>query len=162
MRIWLGILAFAFTIVSALSGGQAAGGDEALQIPLRVPAGAPLRLYLTKRVSKRMGAPVEGKILEPVFAFDRVVVPAGSAVTGYVNRIQPVTKWLRFRAILNGDFTPLHSAQMEFDTLTLPDGSKLPLHTVETAGLNSIYVEPSKKKNQKPQPANQNGGILGT
>ena len=69
MKIWFSIPAGAFTIVSALSGGQAAGGDDSLQIPLRVPAGAPLRLYLTKRVSKRLQAPVEGKILEPVFAF---------------------------------------------------------------------------------------------
>jgi hypothetical protein len=162
MKIWLGIPAGAFTIVAALSGGQAAGDDEALQIPLRVPAGAPLRLYLTKRVSKRFQAPVEGKILEPVFAFDREVVPAGSAVTGYVSRVQPVTKWERFRAIVNGDFTPLRSALMEFDSLTLPDGRKLALNTLETAGLNSIYVEPSKKKNPKPQPQNPNGGILGT
>src|ERR1017187_8425909 len=28
--------------------------------------------------------------------------------------------------------------------------------------LNSIYREPSTKKNQKAQPQNQNGGILGT
>jgi hypothetical protein len=33
---------------------------------------------------------------------------------------------------------------------------------VETAGLNSIYIEPSKKKKQKAMPPNQNGGILGT
>src|SRR6202035_2767566 len=35
-------------------------------------------------------------------------------------------------------------------------------HTVETVGLNSIYMEPSKKKKEKAQPPNQNGGILGT
>jgi len=40
----------------------------------------------------------------------------------------------------------------------------MPLHTVETAGLNSIYAEPSAKKTKqrKPQPQDQNGGILGT
>ena len=105
---------------------------------------------------------MEGKIIESVFAFDREVVPAGSSVTGKVSQVQPVSKWQRFRAIVNGDFTPLRNAQVEFDSLTLPDGSKLPLHTVETMGLNSIYTEPSKKKNQKAQPQNQNGGILGT
>jgi hypothetical protein len=33
---------------------------------------------------------------------------------------------------------------------------------VETIGLNSIYVEPSKKKQQKAQTPNPNGGVLGT
>ena len=137
------------------------------QITLSVPTGAPLRLYLTKRISKRAGAPVEAKLLEAVFAFDREVVPAGTVVLGQVSRVQPVRKWVRARAIVNGDFTPLKVAQVEFTTLVLPDGRKLATHTVETVGLNSIYIEPSNKpskKKNKPQtqPQNQNGGILGT
>ncbi len=123
-----------------------------------------MRLYLTKRASKRAGAPVEGKILEPVFAFDKEVVPTGSVVTGKVSQVEPVGKWLRFRAIVNGDFTPLRNARVEFDSLNLPDGSKVPLQTVAVMGLNSIYTEPSKnkKKNPKPPSSNPNGGILGT
>ena len=115
---------------------------------------------MTKRVSKRVGAPVEAKLLESVFAFDREVVPAGTVVQGEVSRVQPVGKWQRVRAIVNGDFTPLRSAKVQFTTLILPDGRKLSTHTVETMGLNSIYREP--RKNQKAQPQNQNGGILGT
>jgi hypothetical protein len=166
MKVRPGILTgFSFFLSVSLA-GQAAGGDEAPEVPLSVPSGAPLRLYLTKKIPKRAGTPVEGKILEPVYAFDKEVVPAGSIVTGKVSQVQPVTKMLRFRAIANGDFTPLRNAQVEFDTLTLPDGSKRELHTVAVMGLNSIYTEPSKKpskKNQKPQqPQSQNGGILGT
>jgi hypothetical protein len=163
MNVGPGILVGAWICLAALQASQAAGGDEASKIPLSVPSGAPLRLYLTKRVSKRAGAPVEGKIIEPIFAFDKEVVPAGSAVTGKVSRVQPVGKWQRFRSIVNGDFTPLRNAQVEFDNLTLPDGGKLQLHTAETTGLNSIYTEPVKtKKNHKAPPQNQNGGILGT
>jgi hypothetical protein len=44
----------------------------------------------------------------------------------------------------------------------LPDGHKLPTHTVETMGLNSIYIEPKKNQKPKSQPQNQNGGLLGT
>ena len=50
------------------------------------------------------------------------------------------------RAIVNGDFTPLRLAQVEFTTLVLPDGRKVATHTVETVGLNSIYMEPSKRR----------------
>jgi hypothetical protein len=130
-----------------------------------VPAGAPLRLYLTQRIPKRAGAPVEAKVLEPAFSFDKEVIPAGSIAQGTVHRVQPVTKGQRVRAILNGDFTPLRTAQVEFTTLVLPDGRKMPLHTLETPGLNSIYTEPRTKKKKKKveaQPQDQNGGILGT
>jgi len=109
---------------------------------------------------------VEAKLLESVFAFDREVLPAGTIALGQVSRVQPVGKWQRAKAIVNGDFTPLRLAQVEFTTLVLPDGRKLATHTVETVGLNSIYTEPSnkpsKKKKQQTQPQNQNGGILGT
>lgn len=37
------------------------------QVPLVVPAGVPLRLYLTRRVPKREGAPVEAKVFDPVY-----------------------------------------------------------------------------------------------
>ena len=152
-------------LFSGLTEAQTAVNKENPKISLVVPAGAPLRLYLTHRVSKRMSAPVEAKVLEPAFSFDKEVIPAGSIAQGTVSRVQPVTKGQRVRAILNGDFTPLRSAQVEFTTLVLPDGRKMPLHTVETPGLNSIYTEPStkrKKKKEKPQPQDQNGGILGT
>src|ERR1700676_4785873 len=157
---------------SALACASVFSGSEAAQTPadgehpgisLTVPSGAPLRLYLTGRVSKRTGAPVEAKLMEPVFAFDREVAQIGAIAQGEVSRTQPVDKWQRLKAILNGDFTPLRAAEVEFTTLVFPDGHKISTHTVETLGLNSIYREPSaKKKNRKAQPQNQNGGILGT
>src|SRR5258708_12535895 len=66
----------------------------------------------------------------------------------------------RASAILGGDFTPLHEAEVEYTTLVLPDGRRFPLRTVETAGLNSIAdLKPPRKK---PSAANQNSGVLGT
>jgi hypothetical protein len=143
---------------------QAPSVEENSKIQLTVPPGSTLRLYLTKRVSKRQGAAVEGKLLEPVFAFDREVVPAGTVVRGEVARVHPVNKWQRARSILNGDFTPLRTAEVEFRTLLLPDGRTMAFNTVGTLGLNSIYTEPTgtKKKAQSQQPQNQNGGLLGT
>src|ERR1700692_1077022 len=149
-------------LFAASAKAQNAAGIATPTISLSVPSGAPLRLYLTKRIPNRIGAPVEAKLLEPVFAFDREVIPAGTVAQGQVSRVQPVGKWQRTRAIVSGDFTPLRSAQVEFTTLVLPDGHAVSTHTVATVGLNSLYVEPSKPKKQKAQPQNQNGGILGT
>lgn len=138
-----------------------AGDDQTQNIPLTVPPGAPLRLYLTKKISKRAGAPVEAKLLDPVYAFDRVVIPSGADVAGRVSRIEPLSKWQRFQAILGGDFTPLRRAQVEFTTLVMPDQREVPLHTMETTGLNSIYSPSPPPKKRKAQKPGRTGGVLG-
>src|SRR4029077_10451776 len=122
-------IAAAALFLVTLQASQAAAESGSPNVSLTVPSGGPLRLYLTKRIPKRLGAPIEGKIMEPDFAFDREVLPAGSAGTGGVSVVQPVSKWQRCRSIVGGDFTPLHNALVEFDSVTLPDGKKLPLHT---------------------------------
>jgi len=163
MKVGLSILAVSCIFLFSVSAAaQTAADEETPKISLSVPSEAPLRLYLTKKVSKRVGAPVEAKLVESVFAFDREVLPAGTVAQGQVTQALPVNKWQRVRAIVNGDFTPLRTAEVEFTTLILPDGRKVFPHTVETVGLNSIYTEPSNKKNQKARPQNANGGILGT
>jgi hypothetical protein len=117
---------------------------------------------VTRRFSKRTGKPVTAKVLEPVYAFDREVIPAGTVAMGQVSRTQGVGAWARVRAILGGDFTPLRTSKVEFTSLLLPDGRTVSLHTIETAGLNSIYTEPSKKKAKPGKPSPNNGGVLGT
>ena len=147
--------------LALLPGATAAGSESRQQeIPLVVPAGVPLRLYLTKRVPKRGGAPVEAKVLEAVYAFDRLVIPAGAVVLGRVNRPQSISRGQRTRAILGGDFTPLRTAPIEFTTLVMPDGRKLPLHTAESLGLNSMAPARPPKKQSPSGP--QNTGVLGT
>ena len=57
---------------------------------------------------------------------------------GHVSRVQPVSRWERARAVLGGDFTPLHVVQIEFTSLLLADGRPMELHTIESPGLNSL------------------------
>src|SRR5690349_4170118 len=133
-------------------------------VALTVPAGTPLRLYLTHKIPKTAGAPVEARVLEPVYAFDKEVIPAGSVVAGRVSRIQPVSRWQRASAILGGDFTPLRRAFVDFASVKLPDGRRVALRTNQTEGLRSIVpLEPRKRKKQKAraQPPNQTPGVLG-
>src|SRR6202521_4123750 len=102
MRVGLTTFALACVpLFSASAAAQTATDDESPRISLNMPSGAPLRLYLTKRVPKRVGAPVEPKLLEPIFAFDREVIPGGTIVQGEVSRTQPIGKWQRVRTILN-------------------------------------------------------------
>src|SRR5215831_2923350 len=141
----------------------ARAGDAQTSLPLTVPAGVPLRVYLTKRLSKKLDEPVHAKLLESLYAFDREVLPAGVDVSGHVIRLDAVTKMERTKSIVSGDFTPLRRAQVVFTDVTLPNGSHMAINTVETIGLGSLYTPPRPNKNSK-KPANdaKNGGVLGT
>ena len=158
--LWLilAVLSFGVAQSAAQEVARHATKGPGERIALTVPAGAPLRVYLTKRLSKRLDLPVEAKLIDPLFAFDRQVAPAGSKVLGTVVRLDPVSKMQRASAILGGDFTPLHRAQVQFTTLVLPNGREIALQTIETTGLNSIFVANPPKKKAAPA----NGGILGT
>lgn len=161
MHVREGILVFVCLPLASVSAQpQASSGAQQQETPLVVPAGVPLRLYLTRRIPKRTGAIVEAKVLDPVYAFDRQVIPAGAVALGKVDGVRSVPRWQRVRAILNGDFTPLHTAQIEFTTIVMPDGSRLSLHTVESPGLNSIVSSRPPKKQTATQP--QNTGVIAT
>jgi hypothetical protein len=160
MKAGLGFFAAALSSLAASN-----GEDPSRIIPLTIPSGAPLRLYLTRKTPKRAGLAVEAKLLEPLYSFDREVAPVGAGVLGRVSRLESLSKWQRVRAMMGGDFTPLHRALVEFTTLVMPDGRQVELHTIETSGLNSIYLpSPPKKKKAKAghQDSGSSGGVLGT
>src|SRR5215469_15010679 len=69
--------------------------SSAVNIPLVVSAGAPLRVYITRRLPMRKGENVEAKLVEPVYAFDRVVIPAGVTVRGHVTTLDGISKTAR-------------------------------------------------------------------
>ncbi|MDE3136605.1 MAG: hypothetical protein KGL59_08520 [Acidobacteriota bacterium] len=109
------------------------------KIDLMVPSGTPLRVSLLKKVKiSKVDDPVVAEVTEPVYSFDRVVIPAGSKVTGKVAQIIPATKFRRTEAILNGDFTPLKTAKVEFDTLILSDGARMPIETTVSPGIQDV------------------------
>lgn len=153
-------IGFAGITLVSIAAAQTVDTPAQKRVPLAIPAGVPLRLYLAKRAPKREGAPVEAKVLDPAYAFDREVVPAGATVLGRVVHVNPVSKGQRVRAILGGDFTPLHTAYIEFNTVVMPDGRQLPLKTAESPGLDSLVSTNTRKR----QGANsqQNAGVLGT
>jgi hypothetical protein len=104
-----------------------------------VPAGSALHVALEKQVRvKNAGAAVEGRLAEPIYVFDRMVIPAGTQVLGRVASIEPVSRGRRTMAILNGDFTPLRKAHVDFDTLVTKDGTKIPLHVAVSAGVPNV------------------------
>ncbi len=147
---------FGFLVCSLLFAQQRQ--PDTVPIHLQVNAGTPLRLYITQRAWYRKGEIVHARVAEPVWAFDRIVIPAGAVVEGQVVEIHPVAGMIRAMAIVRGDFTPLKRAQVSFTHLLLPDGRSLQLDTRPSLGLATIFVppRPAKKKNRKKSGAPHN------
>ena len=109
---------------------SAAIAEPPATILLEVPAGTPLPVVLDKEIRlQKAGQTIHGKIAEPVYAFDQLVVPAGSAVTGSVTHVDGVPALKRTMAALSANFSPTHTVEITFDELVLPDGRQVPLHT---------------------------------
>jgi hypothetical protein len=101
-----------------------------------VPSGVPLRVALERRiVIKHAGEQIRGRLIEPVYVFDRVAIPAGSVVEGHIAAIGGVPAGRRLAAILSGNFTPPREVRAQFDALVLRDGSRFPLHTALSHGI---------------------------
>jgi hypothetical protein len=95
-----------------------------------VKSGRPLQIRLDERVTiHQIGQPVSGTVIEPVYAYDRVVIPAGAKVRGHIAEFGHTSKLSRARTILAGDFTPPRPAILQFDTLIMPNGVQRPLST---------------------------------
>ncbi|MBV9082979.1 MAG: TrbI/VirB10 family protein [Acidobacteriaceae bacterium] len=144
------LLGFVLILAPRLS-AQESRKAEPLVVNLQVEAGTPLRLYITDRVWYRLSEPVTAKVLDPVWAFDREVIPVGSVLHGSVTKLNPVAKMVRAHALLGGDFTPLKKAEVSFTELTLPDGRSLPIQTFGAVGMNTLYTPPRPSKTAKKQ-----------
>src|SRR5258708_38904719 len=76
--------------------------------------------------------------MQPVYAFDRLVLPAGAEVNGHISRIgSPGGKQLTL-SILNADFTPPRPVEVAFDDIVLADGRRLPLHATVVPGSGQV------------------------
>jgi hypothetical protein len=108
-------------------------------VALTVPKGTPVQIALDREVRvKGAGQPVHGRVMQPVYAFDRLVIPAGTQALGRIAKIEPISRKHRFLSLLNANFTPAHKLQIEFDDLILPDGKRVPIDTAVAPGSGQV------------------------
>jgi hypothetical protein len=120
-----------------------------------VSSGVPLRVALERRVIvKRVGEPIQGRLVEPIYVFDRMILPAGSLVEGHVSEIGGVPFGRRLQALLYGNLTPPRDIHAQFDTLVLNDGSRISLHTAPARGTphTARVAKPGKKSEERFSP----------
>lgn len=131
-----------------------AGAKPPEIIELQVPAGTPLPVVLYKEVRiKKVGQAIHAKIAEPVFAYDKLVVPAGSEVSGSVTRIGGVSWMKRTMAALDSNFSPTRDIEITFDQLTAPGGQQIALHTHVAPASQGVLQFATA-----PEPKNQGKG----
>ncbi len=124
-------------------------------IPLTVPKGAAVQVVLDKELRiQKVGQSVHGRVAEPVYAFDKLVVPVGTEVTGRITQLEGVSGGRRTLDALNADFTPPRKVRIAFDDLELIDGQHIPIHTIVTPGSGQVIqfvtaADGEKKKGVK-------------
>jgi len=121
-------------------------------VELSVPKGTPLQVALDQEIRvKRAGQAVHARIVEPVYAFDRLVVPVGSQVTGQVTKIGAISGGKRTIAALDADFSPERKVEVSFNDLALPDGRHFQLQTSVSPGSGQVirFVAAAESKERK-------------
>jgi hypothetical protein len=107
-------------------------------VALVVQAGTPLDVALDERVTiQHVGQRVSGTIVNPVYVYDRIVVPTGTRVLGAVAQLRDPPVGTRVRGLLAGDFTPARGVVLVFDALVMGDNGdggekELPIQTTVT------------------------------
>jgi len=121
-------------------------------VALSVPRGTPLQVALDQEIRvKRVGQPVHARIVEPVYAFDRIVVPLESQVTGQITKIGAISGGKRTIAALDADFSPERKVEVSFNDLALPDGRHFQLQTSVVPGSGQVirFVAAAESKERK-------------
>ncbi len=114
--------------------------------------GLPLRVQIDRRYRMRKGKPIEGRLIDPVYSVDHIVLPVNTRIYGNISDLTPIHGSKRTWARLNGDFTPLKQPVLRFTSVMLPDGSRLPIHaeaSERTADL--VKMGPPVKKKSRIQ-----------
>lgn len=126
-------------LVAASVARLASAQTDPAAVELVLQSGRPIRVSLDERVRlERAGQPVTGTVLEAVYAYDRVVIPAGATVRGHIAHIDSGSKLVRARAYASGNFSPPRHAVLQFDTLLLDDGHDVPIETIVKGGIPRV------------------------
>jgi hypothetical protein len=133
--------------LSVIPGGQTSAQFTGSIVHLVVPAATPLRLGLDEKITiKKVGQPVTAIVLEPVYAYDRIVVAAGTKALGHIERIETTHGATRAQSMLSGNFTPARFAMVAFDKLIASDGRETTLRTEAGAGAGNVGLRVADSK----------------
>jgi len=121
-------------------------------ISLTFPKGAALQIVVDREIRvQKEGQPIHGHLLEPVYTFDKLVLPVGTEVNGQIVRVEGVSASQRTLAALDANLTPTRKITVEFTELSLADGRHIPIHTSVVPGSGRLirFVTASENRKKK-------------
>jgi hypothetical protein len=106
---------------------------------MSVPSGTPIKVALDSEVRIReVGQPIHGKTTEPVYAFDKLLIPVGTPVNGRVSAIDAVPKKIRTLEAMDANFSPVRRVHVQFDELVMADGRRVLMQTVASPAPDGV------------------------
>jgi hypothetical protein len=123
-----------------------------VMVPMSVPAGTPIKVALDSEVRIReVGQVIHGKTTEPVYAFDKLLIPVGTVVNGKISAIDAVPKKVRTLDAADGNFSPRRNVRVQFDELVMADGRHVALQTVASPAPDGVlrFVSANEKAETK-------------
>jgi hypothetical protein len=125
-------------------------------VELIVPRGRPLRVALaTDTTVKKVGQTVTGTLVEPIYAYDRIVLPAGTTVEGRITRLDNLSKLNRAQTMGSGDFSPHHIVELRFEAV-IRDGERVPIDTIA----KNETVHPTRQVAKDAASADPHPGVV--
>jgi hypothetical protein len=144
-----------------ISPPPAAAQTDPPSVSLVVDAGRPLRLALDDNFRvKGVGQSVTATLVEPVYAYDRIVLPVGTKAIGRIEQIDGPRKWTRVRVALGGDLSPARRVRLRFDSLVLDGGQTLPIQTAVTDGIEHVRLTVAGGSESKASATNTKPGAV--
>lgn len=124
-------------------------------VELVVPSGRALRVMLTDNTTvHRVGQAVTARVIEPVYSYDRIVLPVGTVVQGRITKLTGPSKASRLRSVAAGDFSPHRTIELHFEAV-LRNGE---LTAIETLAKNETpHLKRAVARNAE---ANEDAGTV--
>jgi hypothetical protein len=82
----------------------------------------------------KVGQTLRARTVYPTYVNDRLALPVGVELVGRIEALDHVAKKKSRTAKLGGDFTPLHTPEIQFERLVFSDGTEAPIQTVMATG----------------------------
>jgi len=119
-------------------------------VPMSVAAGTPIKVALDSEVRvRKVGQVIHGKTVEPVYAFDKLLIPAGTVVNGEVSAIDSMPGKTWALDATNGNFSPARHVHLRFDELVMSDGTHVALQTLASPAPDGVLRFVSANETEK-------------
>ena len=102
---------------------------------------------------REVGQAIHGKTTEPVYAFDKLLIPAGTVVSGKISAIDGVPAKIWVMDATDGNFSPARHVHVQFNELVMSDGRHVALQTVASPAPDGVLRFVSA--NEKVEPKNK-------